>query len=221
MIEFILGPFAVWAPYVFLFGALASAVFFYIKKFSAKWYWVLVWATLGFKALFAAFLSWGQYFVWLRGGEFTQTFLNTPLSADTPDTVLTFVTKLFRPLFETEKGYFLFYAYSRFWINLIVLIVAAIGFWLFLKMLKKYRARFFDTGEVELGFLMALVAGWPGFLVFVPLVFLAVVFVSIFRGIFLKEAYTTLGWPMLLAALLTLIWGSSLIDLLNLGVFRI
>jgi len=66
-----------------------------------------------------------------------------------------------------------------------------------------------------------MIVGWPNFIIFIPLVFVSVVLVSIFRGLYFKEAYTTLGVPMLLGALTTMIFGSYLIELLQLTVFKI
>lgn len=105
--------------------------------------------------------------------------------------------------------------------NVLLSIVVAFAFYAFLKALKKHNDRFFHEGETELGLLLALIVGWPNFVVFVPLVFLAVVLVSIFRGIYMKEMYTTLGTPMLLAALITMIFGSYLIGAFGLTVLKI
>ena len=82
---------------------------------------------------------------------------------------------------------------------------------LFSESAEKYRERFFEEGELDLGFLSALLIGWPNFVVFVPLVFLSVVIIAVFRRVFLKELYTTLGLPMLLATLLVLAFGDFLV----------
>jgi hypothetical protein len=99
--------------------------------------------------------------------------------------------------------------------------VSALAFYLFLVFLKKYKERFFEEGEVELGFILALTVGWSNFIVFLPLVFLSVILVSIFRKIVFKETYTTLGAPLLLAALLVLLFGRYFIDILGLAALRV
>jgi hypothetical protein len=87
--------------------------------------------------------------------------------------------------------------------------------------LQRHRERYFEAGEVELGALMVLVVGWPGFLVFIPVVFLAVVLISIIRGILWKEAYTTLGLPFFIAALVSLGFTPALIAFFKLAAFSI
>ena len=100
-------------------------------------------------------------------------------------------------------------------------LLVAGAFYLFLLFLAKYQERFFEKGEIALGFLLGLTVGWPNFIVFLPLVFIAVIFVSILRLIFLKEAYTTLGAPLLLAAFTAILFGDYFINLLGLAAFRI
>lgn len=74
---------------------------------------------------------------------------------------------------------------------------------------------------MELGFLTALIVGWPNFVIFVPMVFISVIIVSIFRRLFYGETYTTLGIPFLLAALTALLAGSRLIHFFRLEVLNI
>ena len=155
----------------------------------------LVVVLVGFRLLYAAFLTVAQYYAWSQD-TLSRLLLNSP-------------------------RYFLFYAYGRFWLNALIAIGVALAFYLFLRFLKKYRERFFKEGETELGFLAALLVGWPNFVIFVTLVFVSVVLLAVFRRLVLRKMYTTLGWPFILAALLTLIWGSKLILILHLGVLRI
>lgn len=158
-------------------------------------YKLLVISSVAFHLFYAAFLTLGQYYVWSQS-EFTKLLLDSP-------------------------GYFFFYSWGRFWINALLAIVLPFIFYLFLRLLKKYQERFFEQGETELGLLSALIVGWPNFVIFVPLVFVLVIIVSIFRRLFLKEFYTTLGIPFLIAALVLLLLGDVLITLFHLGVLRI
>lgn len=172
----------------------------YLREFSKR----LVKITIGFYVVYAAFLTWGQYYVWSQN-SLGKIFL---------------VSDRFGVL-DGSSGYFLFYSYLRFWLGPAIAILAGFIFYLFLKSLKRYRERFFEEGETELGFLSALLAGWPQFAVFLPLVFLGVVLISAFRLIVFKERFTTLGWPLLISLLPVLVWGGALIEMLGLKALRI
>lgn len=182
------------APKIVLGFVLAFGFFRYLfrRQFDYK---PLIFILAASRILYAVFLTSNQYRIWSQD-EMAKFLLDTP-------------------------GYLLFYSYGRFWLNVFIAIGLAFVFYLFLKFLKKYQERFFEEGEPELGFLTALIVGWPNFVIFIPLIFISVVLISIFRGIVLKKAYTTLGWPFLLAAFLTLVWGNWLIQVFNLGVLII
>ena len=194
---------------VFFGIVFALSVFLYFSRHKKVIsYKLLVISVIGFRFFYALLLTIGQYYVWSKNG-LTQLLLNAPLDKSITDfSFLNF-------------GYFLFYSYGRFWLNVFIAVAVAFVFYSFLKFLKKYQERFFEEGETELGFLAALIVGWPNFVVFLPLVFVSVVLISLFRRLILKEIYTTLGWPFVLATLITLIWGNKLIQILNLGVLRI
>ena len=149
---------------------------------------------------YAIYMTVAQYYAW-QVSPLTKDLLTQPLDAQIGETSA--VAWLVR-LLHLRAGYFVFYVYGRFWIDVILGIGCAIVFWGILVVLKKYRSRFFDETELQVGLLAAVVVGWPLLVVFVPLVFASVVVVSLVRLIFLKEKYTTLGWPLLIAALATL-----------------
>lgn len=190
--------------YFFRNHQLAERRFFKIITYK-----LLIYLAVGFRVGYAVFLTVVQYLVWLKQ-PLTKLLLNSPVDQSVP------IPFLFR-----HSGYFAFYAFGRFWLNVLIAVGLAFAFYLFLKALKKRQERFFEEGEVELGFLVALIAGWPNFVIFLPLVFVSVVLTSIFRLIFFKEAYTTLGWPFILAIFLILVWGNKLITIFHLGVLRI
>lgn len=118
-------------------------------------------------------------------------------------------------------AYFLGYVWLRFLIPLFISFLSAGVWYLFLNLLRKYQPRFFEDGEPELGFALALFIGWPKFLVLLPIALLSVVLVSIFRMVVLREAYTTLGWPLVLSAFLNLIYGNSLLIIFGLTSLRV
>lgn len=117
--------------------------------------------------------------------------------------------------------YFLGYVWLRFMIPVFISFLIAGVWYLFLNFLRRYQDRFFENGEPELGFVLALLVGWPKFLVFIPIALVCVVLVSVFRMAVLREAYTTLGWPLALSAVLNLIYGNSLLVLLGLTSLRV
>ena len=206
-----------WLPKVFFGVIFITTVFLYY--FSALKEKLLVIISIGFYVFYAAILTISQYYIWSQN-KLTQVLLN--LSVDFSAIPISGIFKFFCKFVDCQKhGYFLFYTYGRFWMNIFISIAVAFGFYLFLKFLKKYKERFFEEGEIELGFLAALISGWPNFVVFLPIVFVSVVLISIFRRIFWKEFYTTLGWPFILSTLLVLIFGNKLIDIFSLGVLRI
>lgn len=214
MAWFLLDLFLDWFPAVFLAGTLVlSAVFYFSKKNLTSKFFKLIIAVVSFRIFYAVALTLVQYYVWSQS-ELTKILTQSPLSDSVPLPVFDFI-------FSGRLGYFLFYSYGRFWLNAVVSIFAAFCFYLFLKTLKKRKERFFESGETELGFLAALIVGWPNFVVFLLLVFVLVILISIFRGIFLKEAYTALGWPFILTTLIVLFFGDNLIQSLDFGVLRI
>lgn len=121
-------------------------------------------------------------------------------------------SKLLLPPHQPIK-YFLQYSWTHFWFNVVLVIASSFAFYLLL--------RFFEETEPELGFLCALIVGWPNFIVFAALAFILMILISFFRTIFLKKFHTAFTLPFLLAALAVLLFGSKLVDILGLGVFRI
>lgn len=177
--------------------------------------WLAV-AAVFVRVLYASFTTYGQYYIWSQG-ELGQLLLNSPLASEVP------LPKwlLSSPIFAGRFGYFTFYALGHFWASQFVAIGVSILFWWFLKILQKYRAQFFEAGEVTLGLLTSLIIGWPNVLVFIPLTFVLMVLLSLFRTLVLKQYTTTIGWPLLIAAALTMVWGNKLVSVLGWGVLRV
>jgi len=169
------------------------------------------------RILNAGLLMYLQFSLWKQSGALGEVFLNSSVSKDLPmDTA-----KNFAWLLNNKFGYFLFYSWGRFWLSVVIALVVAVVFYWLLRALKLKTERFFEEGETELGFLCALLVGWPEFVLFVPLVFLSVIIISIIRLLFFKEQYTTLGSPFLLACSLSLLFGGYLISLFGLGILRV
>lgn len=161
-------------------------------------YMILAGITIAFRLAFAGVKTIFQYYAWLQSE----------------------ISKFMLPPYQ-GIGVLLRYSWTHFWLNALISIGAALLFFIVLRSLHSYNARYFDTGEIELGLLMALVVGWPGFLVFAPIAFLSVVLISIIRGIFLKEAYTTLGLPFFIATAVALGFTPVIVAALKLTAFSI
>ncbi len=212
--DFLVGPLLSRLPTVFTATILALAAFFYFHG-NSRAVFKLVTGTILFRVFYVVFLTTGQYYVW-SNNEFTKTLLNSPVDKNIPAT-----NDIPGFFFDNQLGYFLFYSWGRFWLNLVIVLAVSFVFYLFLKFLKRYKERFFKPYETELGFLTALLVGWPNFVIFVPLVFLSVVVISLFRLVLLKELYTTLGVPFIVSAALTLVWGGQLVKILGLGILKV
>lgn len=209
MAQFLANPLIGFLPTFFSAVIFLIVIFLYFRLYFRKKTWKgsltpdwelssqLIVILIVFHILYAAFLSAGQYYIW-SGDEFS---------------------KLFLPPHQSIK-YFLFYSWTHFWFNATLSFSVALLFYLFLKLLKKYKERFFEKGEIELGTLCILIAGWPNFAVFLPAVFVSVIFISIFNRAVYKEFYTTLGLPFLLATAVSLIFGGWLVDIIGWGVLR-
>ncbi|MCL5017148.1 MAG: hypothetical protein M1155_00580 [Patescibacteria group bacterium] len=229
--RYILIPFLNWGQYIFYLLILFIAagkrfdlfdrsfnppVFF--KKISIRLsYKKLIWSVLIFKVLYALIETFGQYYVW-SSNSFTKFFLSA--GAINFSLLRRFSGDLFF-LFNNRFGYFLFYSWGRFWLEIVVSVIASVAFYLFLIFLKKYRERFFEEGETELGFLLSLMVGWSNFAVFLLLIFFFVVIVSVFKNLVYKDPYTTLGAPFLLAGLIVLAFGNYLVSLFGLMSLRV
>jgi hypothetical protein len=222
---FIFGPFATWLPILFFWAVLCYAALRYAmrskpdvlrKFFSGFTFLRLAVLAAAFRIGYAIFLTFGQYYIWTQN-SFTRTFLHASVSPSLP----IWLTRTFPWVFDTSAGYFIFYSWGRFWMNAVLGLCAALLWWWFLRALRRRNERFFEEGEVELGFLSALIVGWPNIVLFVPLSFLAVVLVSVFRMAVLKRTLTTLGWSFLLAALATLAFGSALLDMVGFTVLKV
>lgn len=223
---FLFGPFALWLPYLFFGAVFVCAVVLTAirarpgllpKLRSAVSITILVRITVAFRVGFALFLTYGQYYAWSQNA-FTKTLLHIPMN---PVEMPFWIVRLFPWVFNTDIGYLLFYSWGRFWLDTILVVgVAALFFW-FLRALERRNGRLFEAGEPELGFLMALLVGWPGVIAFIPLIFVSVVIVSVFRRLVMKQELTTLGWPFLVAALVTFVLGNTLLEVCGLIVLAV
>lgn len=214
-------PFFRIAPPIFFGGALVFWIVLFsqkktsTEKFRKKILSAIAWV-FGFRVFYALASTVTQYFVWARNPA-TRVFLDQGIPEWSP---IAKELSWFPFLFQ-KFGYFLFYSYGRFWLNVFIVALCAGAFYLFLKALAKWKKRFFEEGEIELGALAVFIVGWPNFILFLFFAFLSVIFISLFRLVFFKEAYTTLGAPFLLATIIVFLFGNTLIVLTGLSVLKI
>jgi len=207
----------IWGPIVIPSVIFASAFYAYAKRdrdyaYLEKWCKKLFAAALVFRVIDAGLKTLGQYLTWSKDG-LSEHLLHTPLSSKIP-TIFNHIG-IFT---KNNLGYFLYYSFSRFWLNILIALVFAIIFYALLKGLKKYKDGFFEGGELELGLLCAFLAGWPNVVLFIPGTFVFIILLSIIHMAFLKKKYTTIGVPLLISAAACLLWGSKLIIVLHLSV---
>lgn len=203
--NFFFNRFLVYLPGVFysIIFVLSLLFYFYknkilVKTSLAKKFSVLVILVVVFRLIYAALLTISQYYIWSH-----QEF-----------------TKLLLPPTQPIK-YFVQYSFTHFWIDTLISFGIAIVFYLFLRLLWKHQQRFFEKDEIMFGLLMALIIGWPNFVVFVPMVFIFTILISLIRTLILGNVYTDLYPSLILAGLLVSLLGDKLVDKLNLTVLRI
>lgn len=182
--------------------------------------------TIPFKKLFivtvcirvgyAALLTWGQYRLW-ESDPLGRLFLNTSLDSAIP---IPFVRAL-PLLFDNRFGYFLFSSWFRFWLSALLAVFVGYLLYRFFRILERYQPRFFYDGEPLLGGALAVLVGWPGVIVYIPLIFMVIAPIALIRRIIFKDEYTAMGIPFIVAGALALIAGHWIIAVLGLDVFRV
>lgn len=186
-----------WGPAILYFAIAVIAGFIYCRpvymQARARRFMRLAIVAIALRVAIAIGKTVVQYYAWLSSD--TSRFLLPPYQS---------ITVLLR------------YGWTHFGLNALISIGSAVLFLFILRSLRTYNARYFDDGEVELGFVMALVVGWPSFMVFVLAVFLSVIIVSIVRGLFYRQPYTTFGVPFLVGYVIALIVSGHLINVLKL-----
>lgn len=213
MEQFLLGKYISWISSGFLALILLLAAWRYFVGGSFPKYKILIKSAIWFRVLYAIFLTASQYYLW-SSNALSKFLLEMPLSESLPIPLV----KAFPKIFGSRIGYFIFYSWGHFFLNLFLSLFLAWLFYKFLLLLKKYQERFFEEGETRLGFVCALTAGWPGIIVFIPLAFALVVAASVLRAITLRESYTTLGTPFLIAAAAALWISPQILSFFGLGL---
>lgn len=160
--------------------------FICIRFFKPEWvksisYKKIILISISIHIFYALFISWGQYYVWLNGGEFTRSLLSMPLSTDVPFSP---VFEWLRPIFAGDLGYFFYYILGRFWINAFLTLIISFVLYGFFILWDHYRGSFVDNGT-KIVLILMIISGWPGVLINVVLGF--------FLSLILMIIYTIKG----------------------------
>ncbi len=218
-----LSPALTYVPEIF-FGALllftGVRYYAYLRRGdlegtkTAKLFGKLVIAAIGFKILYAGFLTWGQYVIWKAGG-LSSVLLTEPLKKIPAD----FANSM--PwLFDVKGGYFSFYSFNHFWLEVLLTLVLSFAFYFILLTLKKKNPRFLTVADARLGLVGGIAAGWPGFVVFFVLFLLFFLALGFYRQFVLKEEFTPVTEPLFAAAFVAAAFGFWFVNLLGLSVLK-
>jgi hypothetical protein len=193
-----------WAPVVVLsalfFAAIAAQVWGSEKK--AVYFRRLIIVAIFARLAYATLSAYLQYYVW-SASPFTQLLLPP----------------------HAPWSYFLQYIFTHYLLNALLSISAAALFWLVFEMLRRYRLGVINREEPLAALLAALVVGWPGFIIFVPIAFLFAV-LSIALAALYSTAHPSLEaklpkkptfeWPLLLAIIPALFFAKPILIWLHL-----
>jgi hypothetical protein len=166
----------------FVFLCVVAIRFFrpvWVKNIS---YIKLFFIVLGLNLFYVLFISWGQYYVWSTASDVSRAILNSPLPSQVP---FSSYLEWMRPLFMGTHGYFLFYIFGRFWLNLFIALITSGVLYLIFRVWQNYKSSFLEEGPLVLLILM-LISGYPSNLVMVPIGFILsviVLIISYFRGV--------------------------------------
>lgn len=198
--RFVLGPFLRWLPsFLFLIVWGFAANWYFKKKVRAKYGWLLI-ISLLVAFGYALLLSLLTHHLWAESA-FDRILLSQPISADTP---LFGILHVFEPFRHISGGYFIYYVFGRFWLNVLWAIVFGLIFYLILLIVARSRAGLLEEKEPLLALILTVACGWPGFIVFLPLTLLFFLISAIFNQTVRKKFQTALGPSMLAAALIVI-----------------
>jgi len=172
----------------------------------------LIFGAVALHLCYAVFLTWGQYHLWATASDFTRSLLMAPLPSEVP---IPAVLEFLRPYLSGTLGYFSYYAFGRFFFNIITLFVVAGVLYGVLKLWNSYKKNF-EAEDLEIFLILMLIAGWPGIMVLVPLGFVAAVLFLVGSTVFFKQNKISLIPVFLFTTPVVLIGGKAILDFLSL-----
>lgn len=158
----------------------------------------LVYTLIGATFFYNIFLSILQYFIWQ----------NSPFS------------RFFLPPYQ-PISYFFGYVFLHFWLAAILTLVCSLAFYLFFKLVRKYRHDVISQKELPLVLLVSLLVGWPNFVVLLPTFFILALIFSLINLLVFKKNNSSLTWPLISSLLMVFSLGWYLIRILSLSVLII
>ncbi len=182
-------------------GVIIAAAIYALVRTEA-WFKTLTVIFLCWSVAYAAFLTIGQYLVWSMD-PFLHALVFVPVA---PQGVVPSALVPLLSLFHFPHGYFIFYALDHFWMPLIVALVLAGLFYGVLRALRRWRRDIFSVQEMEIGFLCALLSGWPGIVILIPLALLSALLFSIVRLVWMHEERSSLAAPFIAATAFLFAW---------------
>lgn len=191
--------------------ALVALARYFDCSFFARISWrSLVVIAIVLHVVYGALLTWGQYMQWEAS---PLGLLSQPLPKEAP---LPWVMEWSRSSLEQPLGYFAFYAFGRFWTNILIVFGLAGFFAILLKLRAYYRPWNFKEGEIMAITLSVLVAGWPGSIVLLPLAFTFAIIFSIISSTFYGVSRIYLTPAFLVAAPVALLFTAPILKFLKL-----
>lgn len=213
----LLGQAPGWLFFVLELSSILVAGYFYAKnKDNLKTVLSrLLWAVLSLKLLKSVFFTWSQWYVWHVSRP---ELLTLPLATDLK---LLGWLKAFSFLKSVVGGYFIFYSFGHFWFGSLIALTLATLWWLVLKLLARRRPEALLPEELSLAWITAAIAGWPGIVLFVPMVLVFTVIGTLYFMARKIDSRLPVGWPMLAGALIVFFAGAYLVKFLSLEVLKI
>jgi hypothetical protein len=201
IINFLFGPFLIWLPLVINLliviivtcrNIFKNKKIFNILKlhfFSNK---KLIYIFFIFTILYNLFLTGLQYYIWHASA----------------------LGRFFFPPFQSIN-YFINYSGYHFWLPSVLNLLIAMIFYGIICLCRKYNQKIIDKNEALLLFLVCLLSGWPGILIFLPLFFLVALFSSILNLLIFKNDRISILWTLIISIIITLFFRDYIIHFLN------
>jgi hypothetical protein len=161
---------------------------------------------IGIHLLYGLFVTWGQHHVWAYGTDVTKALLSLPLPKQVP------IYEWIRPLFTRNGGYFAFYAWSHYWLDITLTLVLSGVLWQIFKVWASRRGNFLDDGP-DLLLVLMLVAGsisFRGIILLLALGFAAAL-LSFGYAYYKKERVVLIEPAFIVATYLTLALARTLL----------
>ena len=171
---------------------------------------------LGFLLTYPAILSILQWWVWSRD-TFTRTFLALPLS---PLVSLPPWLSPIRALFAHAGGYFAFYSFGRFWLHSFIVLACAGLFLLVMRSVSYMKPGSISDQDMSLAFIAGLLAGWPGFPVFLIVFSMSAIIYALYNAVRGHMSFS-IAFPLIFSSAATVVLGNWLITIFHLSVLNI